>query len=359
MSVASTTVSQGAFSDPRILYLAKLAGWEDGVDAAIGKLTRLWGRCTHLQTDVVPDYEVCACLGENGDTLLIKSGLGERADGGVRVKGRIDNATGRDRFSWFAAVAPKSKKAGGDARIANAARDPKTGRLLPSNAGVVLDQQRDQQEVQQPSNAQQVAISSTTSVLVDAGGAGSSDSLAGSSKPSKAQLQVQDQDPDLGSLSSSASPLSAEASSEPGAEHDRDPTPPAEPREDTPLPLPASWQPEHEPDLDEECRRLGVDLAFQLERFRNNAKGKERPDWQNSWRGWQLLAIKYARENGRKGAQPSGPSSAAIAARNRAELERERAENAERAAKAKADQAEVAADLARTLAANPYAKAAG
>jgi hypothetical protein len=129
----------------------------------------------------------------------------------------------------------------------------------------------------------------------------------------------------------------------------------------TALPMPPNWEPEHEPDLEEDARSLGVDLAGELVKLRG--RGEEHADWQARWREWLGYAIAFARKNTRKPPQTSAQAaaaSAAIAARARAEEARERDQRAENARKAAADLAEVqraARQALETL--SPRPKAAG
>lgn len=214
MSVASTTIAQGAFGDSRVLYLAQLAGYADGVDTALGKLARLWGRCTYLQTDVLPVREVRACLGPQGDEHLVEAGLGELVEGGVRVKGRFDNASGRDRFAWYAETPAKKdgRSAGGRARVAGAKRGP-DGKFAGAVAGPANGQQIHQQtsNVEPASDLLDVAgrVAGTSKNQQPDGGG----SAAGpANQQSQLQVQVQDQDqsssrdPDRGNHPSGADP---------------------------------------------------------------------------------------------------------------------------------------------------------
>jgi len=127
MSLASVTIAHVAFSDPKVAFLAQLAGYADP-EHALGKLAKLWGRCTFLGTDRPDVIEIRACLGRaNGEEHLIACGLAERLeDGTIRVKGRVaDN--GADRFAWF--QPPAQQAAAGRARVDGAPRDAK-GRLM-------------------------------------------------------------------------------------------------------------------------------------------------------------------------------------------------------------------------------------
>lgn len=124
---ANVTVHYKAQSDHRISFLAKLLGVT--VDDAFGKMVRLWSVMTELQTDT-PDAELinAIMLDEHGSQLLVRSGLAEQLeDATVRVRGRVDNDTGRDRLEWYGSQHDRSVK-GGTARAANAVRDAR-GRL--------------------------------------------------------------------------------------------------------------------------------------------------------------------------------------------------------------------------------------
>lgn len=136
---ASVTIHHKAFGDPRVAYLARLGGYADGVDSALGKLARLWSVCTELGSDTPALEQIRACLGgPKGDEWLVESGLGERLSNGmVRVRGRRDD-NGKDRIGWKAELDVRRQQ-GGRARASNAQRDAK-GRLLPKR---LLDRQLD------------------------------------------------------------------------------------------------------------------------------------------------------------------------------------------------------------------------
>ena len=124
---ANVTVHYKAQSDHRINFLAKLLGVT--VDDAFGKMVRLWSVMTELQTDM-PDVELinAIMLDEHGSQLLVRSGLAETLeDATVRVKGRVDNDTGRDRLEWYGSQLDRSVK-GGTSRAATAVRDAR-GRM--------------------------------------------------------------------------------------------------------------------------------------------------------------------------------------------------------------------------------------
>lgn len=322
MSVASTTIAQGAYSDPRVLYLAQIAGYADGVDTALGKLARLWGRCTHLQTDVVSPIEVRACLGPRGDEHLVEAGLGELVPGGVRVKGRFDNNTGRDRFVWYAETAAKKsgRAVGGRTRAAGAARD-QLGRMVSSKT--------QQTPMLEPSNVQHPT-------LLD----GDSDQQA-----QHVQVQVQDQDQTL-SLGSESSPSGLPGSGAiVGADHGA--RPPGEPPVGWALEMPSGWTPAPEPELEREAAELGVDLAAELRKLRD--RGERRVDWQLRWRTWLNHALAFARKQVKPA--PNQDRAAREAAARRAAIEADRAQNARLAAAAAKDRAAVAEATAQ-LAAN-------
>jgi len=330
VSVASTTIAQGAYSDPRILYLAQLAGYVDGVDAALGKLARLWGRCTHLQTDVVSPIEVRACLGPRGDEHLVAAGLGELVPAGVRVKGRLDNTTGRDRFAWYAETPAKKdgRAAGGKARAAGAERGP---------GGKFAGTSKSQQINQQTSNAEPAA-----DLLEFAGSSnrqqpGQLDQRHGQ-QTQHSQLQEQDQDQTL-SLGSGSSPSGL--SDPPNhARADLGAPSPDEPPPGMALEMPRGWTPAPEPELEREAADLGLDVAAELRKLRD--RGERRVDWQARWRTWLGHAIAFARKQAKPAPAPSPDRASRAAAERRAEIERDRAENARLAAAAARDRADVA-----------------
>lgn len=125
---ANVTVHYKAQSDHRISFLAKLLSVT--VDDAFGKMVRLWSVMTELQTDT-PDVELinAIMLDEHGSQLLVRSGLAEQLeDASVRVRGRVDNDTGRDRLEWYGSQLDRSSN-GGKVRAASAERD-RGGRFL-------------------------------------------------------------------------------------------------------------------------------------------------------------------------------------------------------------------------------------
>jgi hypothetical protein len=131
MSLASVTIDHVAFSDPRIAFLGELGGYSHM--EALGRIARLWARCTFLQSDVLPEFEIAACVGPGGGPMLVKSGLGEQLESGdVRVRGRVSNE-GKDRHGWFGEQ-KQGRSVGGRARANNAPRDAR-GRLISRDAG--------------------------------------------------------------------------------------------------------------------------------------------------------------------------------------------------------------------------------
>jgi len=137
--LASVTIHYKALGDPRLLCLANLAGYADGADSALAKMTRLWSVCTFRQTDTPDVREIRACLGPRGEEHLVACGLGddhttdaELAPGVVRVRGC------EGMIEWFGEQPAQQVKAG-KRRAATARRDQR-GRLLrgPSDVGDAL-----------------------------------------------------------------------------------------------------------------------------------------------------------------------------------------------------------------------------
>ncbi|HVK84395.1 MAG TPA: hypothetical protein VM513_09830, partial [Kofleriaceae bacterium] len=95
-----------------------------------------------------------------------------------------------------------------------------------------------------------------------------------------------------------------------------------------------------EPELEREAADLGLDVAAELRKLRD--RGERRVDWQARWRTWLGHAIAFARKQAKPAPAPSPDRASRAAAERRAEIERDRAENARLAAAAARDRADVA-----------------
>ena len=73
-----------AFADPRIDYLAQLAGYDRY--AALGRLIYLWSYCTDHETYVAPTAIVELLIGAPAD-CLVRVGLAEQTPDGLRIRG--------------------------------------------------------------------------------------------------------------------------------------------------------------------------------------------------------------------------------------------------------------------------------
>ena len=113
---ANVTVDARAYSDPRFERLGALAGYNQY--EALGRMVRVWGWCTDREVDVISACDLAIFLAVATDvaaTVLVESGLGSLAEGGVRVKGC------RGRTEWLSKLRVGGKK-GGRARAGSAKR---------------------------------------------------------------------------------------------------------------------------------------------------------------------------------------------------------------------------------------------
>lgn len=121
--MASVRIEGEAFSDVRIEILGNMAGYNRY--EALGRLAHLWRVCTSRNQHVVSDAVVAAILGEKGVDALLDSELGERVDGGIRVKGT------KGRIEWLAKLRKNGRKGG----------RPKKTRSKPDGFGLVNQEQ--------------------------------------------------------------------------------------------------------------------------------------------------------------------------------------------------------------------------
>lgn len=118
---ASVRYDDEAFSDVRFAVLATACHLADA-DHALGKMGRLWRQCTALGVYILPESTVTAVLGPNGCDALVESELGERVQGGMRMRGT------KGRIEWLKKLRRNAKK-GGKAR---AAKRQTQGKQLPA-----------------------------------------------------------------------------------------------------------------------------------------------------------------------------------------------------------------------------------
>ena len=121
--MAAIRVEACTADDIRFSVLAKLGGLADA-DHALGKMVRLWRACTNRQTYVLEELIVAEVVPVDA---LVASGLGERVDGGIRIRGT------KKRIEWLAKVRKGAVKGGAvnRARI-RASREPQG---YPSGSG--------------------------------------------------------------------------------------------------------------------------------------------------------------------------------------------------------------------------------
>ena len=100
--MAAIRIESQAFGDLRFEALARAANLTDA-DHAIGKMARLWRACTDRQVYVLEESVVAIVI---DPATLISVGLGERVDGGIRIRGT------KGRIEWLAAKRKASRKGG-------------------------------------------------------------------------------------------------------------------------------------------------------------------------------------------------------------------------------------------------------
>src|SRR3990167_8793054 len=83
---AAVRVDTKALADHRFYMAGKALGI--GRDAVLGKMVRVWAVCTDRCTYVLSPEDIDAvaeCDGMSG--AIVRAGLGEIVDGGIRIKG--------------------------------------------------------------------------------------------------------------------------------------------------------------------------------------------------------------------------------------------------------------------------------
>lgn len=111
---ASVRIEDEAFADARIEMLGTLAGFNRY--EALGRMAHLWRVCTLRETYTLDPVWIDACLGPKGHEHLVAAGLGERVDGGIRIRGtsgRIEWLGQRRQAARKGGAATKSRKAAG------------------------------------------------------------------------------------------------------------------------------------------------------------------------------------------------------------------------------------------------------
>lgn len=92
--MAAVNIEGIAFHDVRFSVLASRCGLADSAHA-LGKMAFIWKECTDRYAYVLPELIVNAILGPNGANGIVEAELGERADGGIRIRGTVD------RIEWL------------------------------------------------------------------------------------------------------------------------------------------------------------------------------------------------------------------------------------------------------------------
>lgn len=134
MADAPVRIEADVWDDWRFQALAD----EIGVDlySAVGRMARLWGECTDRESPVLPVGAIRARLGPRGlEALCDVAELGERVDGGVRMRGT------EGRHEWLGAARAQRQTAG-RARATVAQRDAggrfSAGPAEPAAAGPIV-----------------------------------------------------------------------------------------------------------------------------------------------------------------------------------------------------------------------------
>lgn len=159
---ANVRIEDDAFNDPRIGLLGDLAGYNRF--EALGRLAHLWRICTQREAYVLEESWIVATLGEKGPEAMLKAGLGEKAEGGIRVKGT------KGRIEWIQKLRANAGAGGRAAKVRRLA-------LLESSKGAAEGvpsgtpgdgekcQKEPQKETQTPSKAVPEVFPSTSSLL--------------------------------------------------------------------------------------------------------------------------------------------------------------------------------------------------
>lgn len=123
---APVRIEDEAFADVRIEMLGTLAGYNRF--EALGRLAYLWRMCTQRGAYVVTEAFVSAALGDRGVEALLGAELGERTEGGIRVRGT------QGRIEWLEKKRAQSK-AGGKANASRhqAETEPNGSHPAPMN----------------------------------------------------------------------------------------------------------------------------------------------------------------------------------------------------------------------------------
>ena len=117
------------WTDWRFECLAAECGYS--VYEAVGRMAKLWSAASEREVKVMPEAAVRTFLGANGPDAIIVAELGDRVDGGIRIRGahRFEPLWEERRRRRDAA------RTGGLARVAGANRDER-GRVVSETTDV-------------------------------------------------------------------------------------------------------------------------------------------------------------------------------------------------------------------------------
>jgi hypothetical protein len=110
--MAAVNIVSGAFADVRFTVLAAQCGLADHAHA-LGKMSFIWKECTDRYTYVLPEMVINAILGPNGANAVVISGLGQVAEGGIRICGT------QGRIEWLNNCRTNGKKGGRGKKASN------------------------------------------------------------------------------------------------------------------------------------------------------------------------------------------------------------------------------------------------
>jgi len=193
MAGSAYNISATAAADPRVQLAAQLLGCAP-LDA-FGRLMGLWLRCVELGTDRPEPMTVRACLGLEGERVLVAVELAERAVDGDLV---VRDLSGR--ADWYRGGDPKRRAAAqvaGRARAAAAARDGRGRLSATSHQRTLGDAGPDDQRP--PANAGQITSERWATLDESPANAGSSDQrseIRSSLSPDPKPLLPEPPDPD-------------------------------------------------------------------------------------------------------------------------------------------------------------------
>lgn len=125
VEMASVRIEEEAFTDPRIELLAQRAGWNRY--EALGRLAFVWRVCTQRETYYLDAVWVEACLGPGGVEHLVASGLGEKTERGIRIRGT------EGRIEWLKQRREAGRKGGQANKSRASSKTKQTGSKTQAN----------------------------------------------------------------------------------------------------------------------------------------------------------------------------------------------------------------------------------